>query len=183
MYLVVIMASSGILRTEDLKQYSEWLDDELVGSWMKCVEYLLKKHLCNNFIIKHKKLLNGEFEEIKVNIQIRDSNTSKVTNTIQNNEIVEQAGIAMGLLVSLLIRPCRRIRVLKLGEGYDYRYLPMDSQDEELIEMTGTEVPNGGEERLNTKIRKFKMDHPLSSGYISVSCFHDKIQMHWGHKN
>jgi len=110
-------------------------------------------------------------------------NTTKVINTIQDNEIVEQAGIAMGLLVSMLVRPCRFIRVLKLGEGYDYRYLPVDSPDEEMIEMTGTEIPNGGEERLNTKIRKFKRDHPLSSGYVSVSCFHDKIQMHWGHKN
>jgi len=94
------MASRGILRTEDLKQYSEWLDDDLVGGWMKCAEYLLKKHSCNDFIIKHKKLSNGELEEIQVDIQTRNSNTTRVTNTIQDNEVVEQAGIAMGLLVS-----------------------------------------------------------------------------------
>ena len=178
----VFMASKGVLSTEDLKQYSEWLQDDLISGWMTCAEYLLRKHECNNFTIRHKKLSDGNEEELKLEVQMRGSDTSKVTNTIQDNEIVEQAGIAMGLLVTSILRPCKFVRVLKLGDGYDYRYLPIDSQDEELIEMTGTEIPGGGKDRLNAKIRKFNSAHPSSSGYISVSCFFDKIQIHWGHK-
>jgi hypothetical protein len=70
-----------------------------------------------------------------------------------------------------------------LGEGYDYSYIPTDNNEEEKIEMTATEVPNEGIDRLNLKIKKFNEKFPSSSGYISVSCFPDKIQIYWGHKN
>lgn len=92
--------------------------------------------------------------------------------TKQRHDIVEDAGIAMGLLVTQWLRPC----------GYDYCYLPKDSTEEELIEMTGTEKPGGGNIRLTNKIRNFTIKHPQSSGYISVSCFPDRIQI-WGHRN
>ena len=59
----------------------------------------------------------------------------------------------------------------------------IDGYEEELIEMTGTETPGAGKSRLASKIKKFKFKHPQSSGYISVSCFSDKIQIHWGHRN
>ena len=126
------MATNGVLSIEDLEQCSQWLQEELVSGWMICAEYLLKKHKCDHFTIKHKKLSDTNVEELQVEIQIRNSDTSKITNTIQDNEIVEQAGIAMGLLVTSILRPFRFVRVLKLGEGYDYRYLPVDSQKEEL---------------------------------------------------
>jgi len=89
----------------------------------------------------------------------------------------------MGLLTTLWLRPPRSFRVLMQGDGYDYCYLPEDSQEEELIEVTGTEKAGEGDTRLKSKIKKFNIKHPESSGYISVSCFYDKLQIHWGHKN
>lgn len=172
-----------VLSTEDLRQYTDWLDEEVVISWMKCAEFLIYKYSCKEIIIKHKKLADGDEEEFLVEIQTRNVDISKVTNTIQEDVIVEDAGIAMGLLVTLWLRPWKKFWVLKKGAGYDYRYLPQDSEEEEYIEVTGTEIPNGGRERLNQKIRKFRKMHPGLSGYISVSCFYDKLQIHWGYRN
>lgn len=175
------MVSDAILKTEDLMQYSEWLAEDILAGWMVCAEYLLNKYTCNNFNIEHRRLSDDNDEILNVDICTRDIDTSKVAGTKQDKDIVEEAGIAMGLLVTQLLRPCIFIRVLKQGVGYDYYYLPKDSPEEELIEMTGTEIPGSGRDRLNRKIRKFRTKHPSTSGYISVSCFSDKTQIHWGH--
>ena len=177
------MEFDRVLRTDDIFEYADWLDEETLVYWMKCVEYLIDKHNYNQIVVKHKKLTDGENEEFKVKVQTRPVDVSKVANTKQGHNIVEEAGIAMGLLVTQWLRPLKFIRVLKRGDGYDYCYLLRDSNKEELIEMTGTEIPDGGIKRLNHKIRKFRDKHPDSSGYISVSCFYDKIQIHWGHRN
>ena len=157
--------------------------DDILASWMICAEYLLEKYKCNNITIQHRKLSDGTHEILKVDIYTRGVDSEKVAYSKQDKDIVEDAGIAMGLLVTQLLRPCIFIRVLKQGAGYDYFYLPSDSPNEELLEMTGTEIPNSGQERLNRKIKKFQTKHPSKSGYISVSCFSDKIQIHWGHRN
>lgn len=171
------------LHTMNLSQYTTWLEHDLVFGWMTVVEYLIEKHKFHNITVRHKKLSDGSNEDFHVKINTRNTDFSKVPNSIQSRQIVEQAGIAMGLLITQWLRPCSSIRVLMDGEGYDYRYLPVDGEDEELIEMTGTEISGGGNGRLNQKIKKFKTKHPLSSGYISVSCFPDKLQIHWGHRN
>lgn len=177
------MGFDKTLCTVDLSQYTDWLDDEIVFSWMKSVEYLIDKHKFYEIIVKHRKLSDGNDEDFSIKIHTRDVDTSKVVDTKQSHDIVEDAGIAMGLLMTQWLRPCTSFRVLKQGDGYDYCYLPIDSDEEELIEMTGTEIPNAGKTRLASKIRKFSRKHPQSPGYISVSCFSDKIQIHWGHKN
>lgn len=178
------MEFDKILRTDDLSEYyADWLDKKVVAEWMVCAEYLIDKHDYNEIVVDHKKLTDGGNEKFKVGIQTRNADVSKVANSLQDKRIVEDAGIAMGLLIARWLRPLKFIRVLKTGDGYDYYYLPRDSNEEELIEMTGTEIPDGGTERLRSKIRKFKDKHPDTSGYISVSCFYDKIQIHWGHRN
>lgn len=178
------MEFDKILRTNDLSEYYvDWLDEDIVVDWMKCAEYLIDKHNYNQIVVEHKKLADGRNEKFKVGIQTRNVDVSKVDNSLQDKRIVEDAGIAMGLLITQWLRPLKFIRVLKTGDGYDYYYLPRDSNEEELIEMTGTEIPDGGTERLRSKIRKFKDKHPKTSGYISVSCFYDKVQIHWGHRN
>ncbi|MFZ3060359.1 MAG: hypothetical protein WA102_11575 [Candidatus Methanoperedens sp.] len=177
------MGFDKVIHTTDLSQYNDWLDEEIVSGWMKSVEYLINKHKYDEIVVKHKKLIDGKEEDFLVEIRTRNVDTSKVPNTKQKHDIVEDAGIAMGLLVTQWLRPCTSFRVLKEGDGYDYRYLPNDCSEEELIEMTGTEISGGGDSRLATKIRNFKIKHPDSSGYISVSCFSDRIQIHWGHKN
>ncbi|MDP3104327.1 MAG: hypothetical protein Q8M95_06940 [Candidatus Methanoperedens sp.] len=177
------MGFDKVLNTMDLSLYQDWLDEDVVAGWMKCAEYLIYKHKYNEIVVKHKKLADGKEEDFLVEIRIRDGDTSKVPNTKQKHDIVEDAGIAMGLLVTQWLRPCTFIRVLKEGDGYDYFYVPKGSNEEELIEMTGTEIPGGGRNRLTKKIRNFAITHPESSGYISVSCFPDKIQILWGHRN
>ncbi|KAF5416942.1 MAG: hypothetical protein C5S48_01460 [Candidatus Methanogaster sp.] len=178
------MEFDKILRTDDLSgYYVDWLDEDIVAGCMKCAEYLIDKHNYNKIIVEHKKLTDGGTEKFKVGIQTRNVDVSKVVSSLQDKRIVEDAGIAMGLLITQWLRPLEFIRVLKMGDGYDYYYIPRDSNEEELIEMTGTEIPGAGTERLRSKIRKFKDKHPDTSGYISVSCFHDKVQIHWGHRN
>lgn len=171
------------LHTMNLSHNTTWLDHDVVFGWMTVVEYLIEKHKFQNIIVKHKKLSDGSDEEFHVEINTRNSDFSKVPNSIQSRQIVEQAGIAMGLLITQWLRPFSSIRVLMNGEGYDYRYLPVDREEEEMIEMTGTEISGGGNGSLNVKIKKFNTKHPLTSGYISVSSFSDKIQIHWGHRN
>jgi hypothetical protein len=178
------MVSNQAIKTEDLKlYYSDWLAEDVLAGWTICAEYLLNKYKCDNITIAHKKLSDGSDEAISVDVSTRGLETEKVAHSKQEKDIVEDAGIAMGLLVTQLLRPCIFIRVLKQGAGYDYYYLSEDSPDEELLEMTGTEIPNSGQERLRRKINKFRTKHPSTSGYISVSCFSDKIQIHWGHKS
>ncbi len=178
------MEFDKILRTDDLSEYYvDWLDEDIVVDWMKCAEYLIDKHNYNQIVVEHKKLVGGRNEKFKVRIQTRNVDVSKVANSLQDKRIVEDAGIAMGLLITQWLRPLKFIRVLKTGDGYDYYYLPRNSNEEELIEMTGTEIPDGGTERLRSKIRKFKDKHPDTTGYISVSCFYDKVQIHWGYRN
>ncbi len=178
------MEFDKILRTDELSDYyADWLDEDIVADWVKCAEYLIDKHNYNRIVVEHKKLADDRNEKFKVGIQTRNVDVCKVINSLQDKRIVEDAGIAMGLLITQWLRPLKFIRVLQQGDGYDFYYVPYDSNEEELIEMTGTETPGGGRERLNRKIRKFKDKHPDSSGYISVSCFHDKIQIHWGHRN
>lgn len=177
------MEYNKILSTEDLNNYTNWLDEDILAGWVKCAEYVLQKHNTKNIIIRHKRLIDGKDEEFKVGIEKRDMDVSKVSNTIQEPDIVENAGIAMSLLVTQLLRPWISFSVTMRKKGYDYSYQPEDSDNEELLEVTGTEMPDEGERRLNTKIKKFKDKHPLSSGYISVSCFFDKVLIHWGHRN
>lgn len=177
------MGVSKVLSIEDLERYNIWCDEDLVSSWIKCAEYLIYKYNATEFVIRHKKLSDGQEEEFQVGIKTRNVDTSKIENTIQKNRTIEDAGIAMGLLTTLWLRPPRSFRVLMQGDGYDYCYLPEDSQEEELIEVTGTEKAGEGDTRLKSKIKKFNIKHPESSGYISVSCFYDKLQIHWGHKN
>ncbi len=177
------MGFDKVINTMDLSLYNDWLDEEIVAGWMKSVEYVINKHNYDEIVVKHKKLTDGKEEDLSVEIRTRNIDTSKVNKTKQRHDIVEDAGIAMGLLVTQWLRPCTSFRVLKEGDGYDYCYLPKDSNEEELIEMTGTEKPGGGKIRLTNKIRNFTIKHPQSSGYISVSCFPDRIQIHWGHSN
>jgi len=128
-----------ILRTDDLsKCYTDWLDEDTVADWIKCAEYLIDKHDYNEIIVEHKKLTDGGNEKFNVGIQTRTADVSKVANTLQNNRIVEDAGIAMGLLITQWLKPLKFIRVLKMEDGYDYYYIPRDSNKEELIEMSGT---------------------------------------------
>jgi hypothetical protein len=177
------MVSPEVLSTGDLNKYSELgLDVNLIGVWIKCAEFLINKHSYNRIIIRHKKLSDGSTEELQVDVRTGELDTSKLPNSIQERPIIEMAGIAMGLLVTQLLRPCKSIRVLKSGDGYDYIYMPKDTEIEELIEMTGTESPGAGQDRLNRKLSKFIKYHPTTKGYISVSCFYDKVQLHWGHK-
>lgn len=178
------MEFDKILHTDDLSEYyADWLDEDLVTDWTKCAEYLIDKHNYNEIVVEHKKLTDGGNEKFNVGIQTQNVDVSKVVNSLQDKRIVEDAGIAMGLLITQWLRPLKFIRVLKMGDGYDYYYIPRDSNEEELIEMTGTEISGGGTERLRSKIRKFKDEYPDTSGYISVSCFHDNVQIHWGHRN
>lgn len=168
---------------KDLLKYSEWLDAVLLSSFTKNVEYLIKKHDFYDVILRHKKLNEGNYFDYRVEIKTLGLNVSKVPNTLQRKKITEEAGVAMGLLVTQSLRPIKFMRVLKEGEGYDYTYISEDSNEEEKLEMTATEVPNEGTNRLNSKIRKFSDKFPGSSGYISVSCFPDRLQIYWGHKN
>lgn len=177
------MGSDKILSTEDLEICNAWLEEDVIHAWMKCAEYLINKYKIDELVIRHKRLSDGNEEEFKVGIHTRKLTEPKVIKSIQTKRIVEDAGIAMGLLMTLFLRNPADIRVVMEGEGYDYRYIPHDSREWELIEITGTEVPGSGKQRLNDKIRKFKSKHPGSAGYISVSCFCDKLQLHWGHKN
>lgn len=177
------MTARKIFKTDDLKQYLRWCDEDVVTLWMKCADYLLNKYETKEFIIKHRKLRDGTEEEFLVAINTRVIDTSKLTKSIQKKPIVEAAGIGMSLLTTLWLRPPKKFSVTMEGEGYDYHYLPEDSQEEELIEITGTEIKGGGEARLKEKIRKFETAHPKSLGYVSVSCFYDKLLIHWGHRN
>jgi hypothetical protein len=142
------MVSNQAIKTEDLKLYSDWLAEDVLASWTICAEYLLNKYKCNSIIIEHKKLSDGSDEAISVDVSTRGLETEKVAHSKQEKDIVEEAAIAMGLLVTQLLRPCIFIHVLKQGAGYDYYYLSADSPDEELLEVTGTEIPNSGQERL-----------------------------------
>jgi hypothetical protein len=177
------MKVSKVFSTEDLTQYLAWCDEDVVSFWMKCADYLLNKYDAKEFLIKHKKLKDGAEEEFLVAINARMVDTSRVPKSIQKKPIVEAAGIGMGLLTTLWLRPPKKFSVTMEGEGYDFRYLPEDSQEEELIEVTGTEKPGEGEKRLRAKIIKFEKKYPNSLGYVSVSCFYDKLLIHWGHKN
>jgi hypothetical protein len=171
------------LYMKDLSKYSEWLDEALLSSFTKNVEYLIKKHDFYDVILRHKKLNEGDYFDYSVEIKTLGLNISKVPYTLQRKRITEEAGVAMGLLVTQSLRPIKFVRVLKEGEGYDYTYISEDSNEEEKLEMTATEVLNEGTNRLNSKIRKFSDKFPGSSGYISVSCFPDRLQIYWGHKN
>ena len=133
--------------------------------------------------LRHKKLNETESFDYEVKIKPRGLDTSKIPYTLQRNRIIEDAGIAMGLLFTQLLIPFKFFNVLKIGDGYDYFYISEDNNEEEKLEMTATEVPNEGAKRLNSKIRKFSDKFPSSSGYISVSCFPDRLQIYWGHKN
>jgi hypothetical protein len=171
------------LYMKDLSKYSEWLDGDILDSFTKNAEYLIKKHKFYNVILRHKKLNEEDYFDYNVKIKTLGLNISKVPNTLQRKRITEDAGVAMGLLVTHSLRPIKFMRVLIQGEGYDYSYISEDSNEEEKLEMTATEVPNEGTNRLNSKIRKFTDKFPGSSGYISVSCFPDRLQIYWGHKN
>lgn len=171
------------LYMRDLSKYSEWLDKDILFSFAKNAEYLIKKHSFYNVILRHKKLNENKSFDYEVKIETLGLDISKVPYTSQRNRIIEDAGIVMGLLVTQWLRPFKFFRVLMLGEGYDYSYISTDNNEEEKIEMTATEVPNEGINRLNLKIKKFNEKFPGSSGYISVSCFPDKFQIYWGHKN
>ena len=171
------------LYMKDLSKYSEWLDEVLLSGFTKNAEYLIKKHDFYDVILRHKKLNEEDYFDYRVEIKTLGLNISKVPYTLQRKRITEEAGVAMGLLVTQLLRPIKFMRVLKEGEGYDYTYISEDSNEEEKLEMTATEVLNEGTNRLNRKIRKFSDKFPGSSGYISVSCFPDRLQIYWGHKN
>lgn len=176
-----------VLCIDDLAQYYEngWLDENIVKGWVDCAEYLLQKHEWDKINFKHKKLIDGTEEDYEIEIKTNNEDVSKVPNTLQDTAIVEWAGVAIGLLITLWLRHPRFFRVTTKGDGYDYRYLPVDCEGEEweLIEVTGTELPGECKRRLGVKIRKFIKKHPQSSGYISVSSFCDKELVHWGHKN
>lgn len=171
------------LHTKEILDYSAWLDEDILLGWVKCAEFLIQKYGFYNVSFQHKKLSNGDQEVLNIEIKVRDVDTTKVPSSKQGKDITEAAGIALGLLITSWLRPCKQIRVMYEGGGYDYYYTPIDSENEELIEMTGTEKPNHADKRLKEKINKFKKKHPGSSGYISVSSFYDKIQIHWGHKD
>jgi hypothetical protein len=171
------------MNMKNLSKYSEWLDSDILSSFTKNAEYLIKKHEFYDVILWHKKLNEDDCVEYTVEIKTLGLNVSKVENTSQRNRIIEEAGVAMGLLVTQSLRSIKFMRVLLQGEGYDYSYISGDNEKEEKIEMTATEVPNEGTNRLNSKIRKFSDKFPGSSGYISVSCFPDRLQLYWEHKN
>jgi len=168
---------------KDLSKYSEWLDEDILSSFRKNAEYLIKKHTFYNVTLRHKKLNEKESFDYEVKIKTHGLDVSNVPSTLQKKRIIEDAGIAMGLLFTQLLRPFKFFSVLKIGEGYDYFYISEDNNEEEKLEMTATEVPNEGTNRLESKIRKFSDKFPSSSGYISVSCFPDRLQIYWGHKN
>ena len=168
---------------KDLSKYSEWLDEDILSIFRKNAEFLIKKHEFYNITLRHKKLNEEESFDCEVKIKTLGLDTSKVPYTLQENRVVEDAGIALGLLFTQLLIPFEFFNVLKIGEGYDYTYLSTDNNKKEKIEMTATEVPNGWKKRLNSKIRKFNTKFKCSSGYISVSGFPDKLQVYWGHKN
>lgn len=168
---------------KDLSKYSEWLDEDILSSFRKNAEYLIKKHDFYDVTLRHKKLDEEKSSDYGVKIETLGLDTSKVPYSLQKNRIIEDAGIALGLLFTQLLRPFEFFNVLKIGEGYDYIYLSTDNNEKEKIEMTATEVPHGWEKRLNTKISKFNTKFKGSSGYISVSGFPDKLQVYWGHKN
>jgi|GEM_PF-3158096 len=171
------------LYMKDLSKYSEWLDEDILSSFTKNAEYLIEKHSFYSVTLRHKMLNEKESFDYEVKIKTHGLDVSKVPSTLQKNRIIEDAGIAMGLLFTQLLRPFKFFNVLKIGEGYDYSYIPEDNNEEEKLEMTATEIPNEGTNRLNSKIRKFSDKFPDSSGYISVSCFPDRLQIYWGHKN
>jgi hypothetical protein len=177
------MVGKKDLYMKDLSKYSEWLDRDILSSFTKNAEYLIKKHNFYNVKLRHKKLNEEDYFDYEAEIKTLGLNISKVPYTLQRNRITEEAGVAMGLLVTQSLRPIKFMRVLILGEGYDYSYISEDNDEEEKLEMTATEVPNEGTNRLNSKIRKFSDKFPGSSGYISVSCFPDRLQIYWGHKN
>jgi hypothetical protein len=122
---------------KDLSKYSEWLDEDILSSFTKNAEYLIEKHGFYNVTLRHKKLNEKESFDYEVKIRTHGLDVSKVPSTLQKNRIIEDAGIAMGLLFTQLLRPFKFFNVLKIGEGYD----------------------------------------------ISVSCFPDRLQIYWGHKN
>ena len=158
-------------------------DEAILNGWIKCAEYLLHKHNIESMVIKHKRLNDGYEEEFLISIIKRSSDVSKVSKSKQEHAIVEDAGIALGIMITEMIRPVIMFRVLNRYDGYDYGYFSDDNDEEEFLEVTGTEKPNEGIHRLHTKIRKFKEKFPQSAGYISVSCFCEKLLIYWGHKN
>jgi len=171
------------LHTTDLLQYKGWLEEDLIIGWIVCAEYLIKKHECHKLNLQHKKLTNGSSEDLRIHIKTREKDTSKVPYSRQKKPIIEEAGIAFGLLMTLFLRPFSEFKVVMEGEGYDYYYIPQGRKEEELLEVTATEIPGEGKNRLSSKIRHFRRKHPNKSGYISVTCFPDKLQIHWGHRN
>ena len=50
------MEFDRVLRTDDIFEYADWLDEETLVYWMKCVEYLIDKHNYNQIVVKHKKI-------------------------------------------------------------------------------------------------------------------------------
>jgi len=175
----------AIIDTANISKYHEYLDESLLVGWTKCAEYLIEKHDCYQLNVGHKSIENGTYNEHLFKIKTQKSDTSKIPNTAQSVDIVEWAGVVMGLLITQLIRPWKFFKVEKRGGGYDYCYIPLDSDNNEYeyIEMTATETPNGAKNRLNNKIEKFSEKFPGKLGYISVTCFPDKLQFFWAQKN
>ena len=87
-----------------LSKYSEWLDEDILSSFRKNAEYLIKKHTFYNVTLRHKKLNEKESFDYEVKIKPRGLDTSKVPYTLQRNRIIEDAGIAMGLLFTHSLR-------------------------------------------------------------------------------
>ena len=50
------MQNKKDLYMKDLSKYSEWLDGDILDSFTKNAEYLIKKHNFYNVILRHKKL-------------------------------------------------------------------------------------------------------------------------------
>jgi hypothetical protein len=66
------------LYMKDLSKYSEWLDEDILSSFAKNAEYLIKKHDFYNVILRHKRLNENEPFDYKVKIQIIGLDISKV---------------------------------------------------------------------------------------------------------
>lgn len=105
------------IHMKDLSKYSEWLDEDILSSFTKIAEYLIEKHSFYNVTLRHKKLNEKESFDYEVKIRTHGLDVSRVPSTLQKKRIIEDAGIAMGLLFTQSLRPIKFMRVLIQEKG------------------------------------------------------------------